>query len=38
MSVLLIGFLNILAIEIKSLAFMDDGYDDKEGGHTYGML
>ena len=29
---------NILAIEIKSLAVMDDVYDDKEGGHTYGML
>lgn len=39
MSVLLIWFLNILAIEIKSLAVMDDVYDDdKEGGHTYGML
>lgn len=38
MSVLLIWFLNILAIEIKSLAVMDDGYDDNEGGHTYGML
>lgn len=31
MSVLLIWFLNILAV-------MDDVYDDKEGGHTYGML
>lgn len=38
MSVLLIWFLNTLAIEIKSLAVMDDVYDDKEGGHTYGML
>ena len=37
-SMLLIWFLNILAIEITSLAVMDDGYDDKEGGHTYGML
>lgn len=38
MSVLLIWFLNILAIEIKSLAVRDDVYDDKEGGYTYGML
>ena len=38
MSVLLIWFLNILAIEIKSLAVMDDGYDDTEGRYTYGML
>ena len=38
MSVLLIWFLNILVIEITSLAVMDDGYDDKEGRHTYGML
>lgn len=38
MSVLLIWFLNILAIEIKSLAVRDDVYDDKEGRHTYGML
>lgn len=38
MSVLLIWFLNILAIEITSLAVKDDGDDDKEDGHTYGML
>lgn len=37
MSVLLIWFINILA-KIKSLAVMDDVYDDKEGWHTYGML